>query len=384
MSVRVRIPMVSRDPEESHRVATPLELFFDLTFVVAVAQAANSLHHGLAEGHAANVLVGYPLVFFGLWWAWMNFTWFASAFDVDDAMYRAAVFVQMAGVLVYAAGVPRAMEHGDFGLGVTGYVIMRIGLLFHWLRAARSDPEHRPCCLRYAAGIAACQVYWIVLVAFLPHSWLVPGFVLGAALEVAVPVLAERVTATTWHPHHIAERYGLFTIIVLGESVLAATLAVQQAVDAGDSLRRPRDDRRGRPADRLRHVVDLLRPARRAGRRPRPAGHDRGRGRQLPVGLRPLPRVRQRGRRPAPASRWPSTRPRTTRRSPTPRRASRSPSRWPSTCWSSGSCTPATSGQAPCARSPAPSRRRLILLGSVLGEAVLTTGLVLAASWPCR
>ena len=79
-----------RSPAESHRTATPLELFFDLWFVVAVAQAANSLHHALADGHAADGVVGYPLVFFAIWWAWMNFTWFASAYDNDDVLYRLA------------------------------------------------------------------------------------------------------------------------------------------------------------------------------------------------------------------------------------------------------------------------------------------------------
>src|SRR3712207_575373 len=137
-SVRFRIPMSSRDPRQAHRVATPLELFFDLSFVVAIAQAASSLHHGLVDGHAGEVLVGYPLVFFGIWWAWMNFTWFASAYDTDDALYRLIVLVQIAGVLVLAAGVPRALEHHDFGIAVLGYVIMRVGLLSHWLRAARA------------------------------------------------------------------------------------------------------------------------------------------------------------------------------------------------------------------------------------------------------
>ena len=155
--LRLRTTMSSRDPEEAHRASTPLELFFDLTFVVAIAQAANSLHHGLVEGHAQNVLVGYPLVFFGIWWAWMNFTWFASAYDTDDVLYRLAVLVQISGVLVYAAGVPRAMEHQDFTVGVLGYVIMRVGLIAQWLRAAHSDPAHRACCLRYAAGSSSAS-----------------------------------------------------------------------------------------------------------------------------------------------------------------------------------------------------------------------------------
>jgi low temperature requirement protein LtrA len=71
-------PMAARSPHEAHRVATPLELFFDLVFVVAIAQAAGGLHHAIAEGHVGDGIVGYLMVFFAIWWAWMNFTWFAS------------------------------------------------------------------------------------------------------------------------------------------------------------------------------------------------------------------------------------------------------------------------------------------------------------------
>jgi low temperature requirement protein LtrA len=71
--------MVSRFRDEEHRAATPLELFFDLCFVVAVAQAAEDLHHYLSEDHLGHAIVSYLMVFFAIWWAWMNFTWFASA-----------------------------------------------------------------------------------------------------------------------------------------------------------------------------------------------------------------------------------------------------------------------------------------------------------------
>src|SRR5262245_3341671 len=98
-----------RDPHEEHRASTPLELFVDLCFVVAVAQAAAQLHHALAEDHVSQALVAYPTTFFAIWWAWMNFTWFASAFDNEDrtVVYRLAVFVQIAGILILAAGIPR-------------------------------------------------------------------------------------------------------------------------------------------------------------------------------------------------------------------------------------------------------------------------------------
>ncbi|MGH9139289.1 MAG: low temperature requirement protein A, partial [Acidimicrobiales bacterium] len=235
MTTAWRVRMRPRDTHDEHRAATPLELFFDLTFVVAIAQAASRLHHGLAEVHIADSLSTYPLVFFAVWWAWMNFTWFASAYDTDDGPYRVAVFVQMAGVLILAAGVPRAFDERDFTVVVAGYVVMRLALVAQWLRAAAGHPDGRTCALRYATGIFVCQIGWIVLLAAEGSVWAV-GFALLAAAELLVPVWAERAGATAWHARHIAERYGLFTIIVLGESVLAATLAVQQAVDVGDSL----------------------------------------------------------------------------------------------------------------------------------------------------
>ena len=236
MAVRLLTTMASRDPDEPHRAATPLELFFDLTFVVAVAQASSTMHHLLVEGHAGDALVAFPMVFFAIWWAWMNFTWFASAYDPDDAAYRVTVFVQMAGVLVFAAGVPRFLEALDPSVAVAGYVVMRTGAVVQWLRAAAQDPAGRSCALRYAAGVASCQVGWIALLAA-PDGWWVPGFVVLAALELAVPAWAERDTPTSWHPGHIGERYGLFTILVLGESVLSATVAMEAALEAGGAFR---------------------------------------------------------------------------------------------------------------------------------------------------
>lgn len=233
--VRLRGSMTARSPHEAHRTATPLELFFDLVFVVAIAQAANGLHHAIAEAHAFEGLIGYLMVFFAIWWAWMNFTWFASAYDCDDVAYRLAVFVQIAGALILAAGVANMFEtRGPNGAVVAGYVVMRLAAVTQWLRAAASDPERRVTARRYAIGISALQMAWIAM-PFLPQLS-GPGFVILAGLEIAVPVWAESAARTTWHPHHIAERYGLLTLIVLGESILAATLAVQSALASGERL----------------------------------------------------------------------------------------------------------------------------------------------------
>src|SRR5437763_13313863 len=141
--------MVSRDRHEPHRTATPLELFFDLCFVVAVAQAGQRLVTGLAEGHTGSSVTGYLYVFFGIWWAWMNFSWFASAYDTDDVPYRLLVFVQMLGALVLAAGVPAATGGFDYRAVTIGYVLMRVAMVVQWLRAARGDTGHASTALRY-------------------------------------------------------------------------------------------------------------------------------------------------------------------------------------------------------------------------------------------
>ncbi|MER5321571.1 low temperature requirement protein A [Streptosporangium roseum] len=229
--------MSARPIDEPHRASSPLELLFDLTFVVAVAAVTAQLAHGIADGHGLAGLVPFLQVFFAIWWAWMNFTWFASSYDTDDVAYRLLTMVQMAGVLVLAAGVPAAAGHADYGVVTLGYLIMRIGLVAQWLRAALEDPASRRTALRYAAGITIVQMGWVLRLflaeaGVLPSSSQLPLFACLVVLELAVPRWAERVRATNWHPHHIAERYGLFTIILLGESVLAASRGVERGLEA--------------------------------------------------------------------------------------------------------------------------------------------------------
>jgi low temperature requirement protein LtrA len=226
-----RVRMRGRDAGEDHRASTPLELLFDLVFVVAIASLVLQLAHGIAEGHLEQV-VPFLFVFFAIWWAWMNFTWFASAYDTDDGLYRILTLVQMAGVLILGAGVPTAFDHGDFAGVTVGYVVMRAGLVALWIRASIDHPEGRTTALRYAVGVAVVQVGWVSRL-LVPEDLLVPSFIVLALADLAVPLWAERTGMTPWHPRHIAERYGLFTIILLGEGVLAAMNAVQNALTEG-------------------------------------------------------------------------------------------------------------------------------------------------------
>lgn len=226
-------PMSARSPLERHRAATPLELFFDLVFVVAVAQVAAGLHHALAEGHIGDGLAAYGMVFFLIWWAWMQWTWFATSFDNDDVAYRVSTFVTMFGVLVLAAGVSEVFEKGDFRTCTIGYVIMRLAAVSQWLRAGFADRQHRRDPLGIAIGVVVFQAGWIGRLWLTGAPSTVAFFVLAAA-EVALPIVIGRTGSAPWHLHHIIERYSLFTIIVLGESVLAATLAVREGMTRGE------------------------------------------------------------------------------------------------------------------------------------------------------
>ncbi|MGW7261964.1 low temperature requirement protein A [Streptomyces sp. NPDC054842] len=228
--------MTARGRDEAHRVATPLELFFDLCFVVAVAQAGAQLVHAVAEGHAGEGILNYAMIFFAIWWAWMNFTWFASAYDNDDVLYRVVTLIQIAGALVLAAGVSKAFADHDFLLVWLGYAIIRFGMIAQWLRAARAcEGRERTTALRYAGGVLLCQIGWLGLLV-LPEPARPWVFLVMAVVEMAVPLYAEKDAATPWHPRHISERYGLFTIIVLGETIAAATVAVKSAVDEHEAL----------------------------------------------------------------------------------------------------------------------------------------------------
>jgi low temperature requirement protein LtrA len=228
--------MVSRDGSERHRVASPLELLFDLVFVVAVSQASSNLHHLLSDDYVGQGVLTYLMVFFAVWWAWMNFTWFASAFDTDDWLYRVLTIVQMGGVLVLAAGVHAAMVEFDFLIVTWGYVIMRLAMVAQWVRAAISDPGERATAVRFAVGIGIVQVLWIVRIYAFDEQWQFWTFFVLMAAELAVPVWAELRGRTHWHPHHIAERYGLFTLLLLGESLLASANAIIDALGEGEHV----------------------------------------------------------------------------------------------------------------------------------------------------
>lgn len=232
--------MGGRDPHESHRAATPLELLFDLTFVIAFGVGASQFAHAVAEAHVVTGLIGFGFATFAICWAWINFTWFASAYDTDDWIFRLTTMVQMFGVLVFALGIPRmyaSIEHGahlDNSIMVLGYVIMRVAMVFQWLRAAKQDSVRRSACLTYAKWVSIAQIGWVILI-FLDFSIGVTFLMTTAftLVELLGPWLAERKDGgTPWHAHHIAERYALIVIIALGEGVVGTVASLSAVIES--------------------------------------------------------------------------------------------------------------------------------------------------------
>lgn len=230
--------MTGRDPHEDGRAATPLELLFDLTFVIAFGVSASEFAHLLAANHVGAGLAGFAFCTFAVSWAWINFSWFASAYDTDDWVYRLTTMLQMVGVIILAMGIPPVYssieegEHVDNRVLVAGYVVMRIAMVFQWLRAAKQDPQRRRACLSYATAIVVTQIGWIAAIfvhTTVPQTMAL--FVVLIVIETSGPWIAERrMGGTPWHAHHIAERYSLVVIIALGEGVVGTVASLTAVV----------------------------------------------------------------------------------------------------------------------------------------------------------
>jgi low temperature requirement protein LtrA len=237
-----RVRMTGRDPGERGRVSTPLELLFDLTFVVAVGTAADQFAETLAAGHAGSAVAAFAVAMFAISVAWIGFTWFASAFGTDDWLDRALTMVQMIGVVVFSLGLPamfhsvREGDHFEMRVIVLGYVVMRVALLSQWWRAARESPWHRDVGMANIRWTALLQLGWVTLAfTHLTFAATFAAFAVLGVLEMALPRLAQGGAGDTpWHPHHVAERYSLFAIIVLGEGVVGTVASSGELLGGAD------------------------------------------------------------------------------------------------------------------------------------------------------
>ena len=218
-----RRPPRLRAFDVGERHATWLELFFDLCFVAAVAALAADLHHDPTAAGGAR----FAGLFVPVWWAWMGFTWYATAFDTDDVPFRLAMLAAMLAVIGLAAGVG-GVAAGQAGF-VLAYAAMTVILAGLYLRAWRAARVLRPYCARYGLSNLLGAAVWLVSL-LVPPPARYAVWALAMLVLMAGPVLAVRSYAgQAYDSGHIPERYGLFTLIVLGESVVAVSAGAAEA-----------------------------------------------------------------------------------------------------------------------------------------------------------
>jgi low temperature requirement protein LtrA len=206
---------------------TPLELFFDLVFVLAITQctalmSATPTWEGLARG---------TLVLGVLWWSWVGYAWLTSALDPEEGAVRLFMFAAMAGLLVVSLCVPEAFD-SEAALFVAAYAVVRAAHIGLFLIASRDDPALR----RSVVGLAVSTAVGVgLLAAAVPLDGVAQGvlWLLAIVLDVSGPLVFG---SDGWRimPAHFAERHGLILIIALGESIVAIGVGAGTAVDAGD------------------------------------------------------------------------------------------------------------------------------------------------------
>ena len=210
-----------REFDEEARAATWLELFFDLCFVAAVAALAQGLH----ADPTLRGLWHFAALFVPVWWAWMQFTWFATAWDNDDLVHRLGMLTAMLIVIVLAAGIPRVYEGND-RLFVFAFAGMQAVLVLMFARVLPHAGDARGFARTYLTGDAIGGLVMLssMLVEAPARYWV---WALALLVLMATPVFAVRAyEGQAFDARHVPERYGLFTIIVLGESVIAVAASL--------------------------------------------------------------------------------------------------------------------------------------------------------------
>jgi low temperature requirement protein LtrA len=224
-SPRLRI---GEENEGEHRSATWLEHFYDLVYVVAVSQLA----HNLSENVSLTGFLGFVVLFLPIWWSWIGTTLYANRFDSDEIAHRLLMGVQMLAIAALAVNVPHGLGESSDGFALA-YAAARTILVIKYLWAGWHISQARGLTTHYARGFAIAASLWLIS-AFVPMPWRFVLWGIGLAIDFATPLTATRLqTGLMPHLQHLPERFGLFTIFVLGEAIIAVVSGVAEQ-DWGD------------------------------------------------------------------------------------------------------------------------------------------------------
>lgn len=207
------------------RHATWLELFFDLVFVLAIAELAHYLHDHLT----VTGFLGFVFLFLPVWLVWSNYTYYADLFDIDSPLYRIAMLTAMLLSVALAVTIPDALGRGSTEFAVA-YLALRILLVGLYAWAWLHSSEVRPVVGRHVMGFSAGIVVWSISL-LAPESIRFWIWGIGLLVEFATPVFAQLVglRGGPVQVSHLPERFGLFTIVVLGESIVVTGVGVRDS-----------------------------------------------------------------------------------------------------------------------------------------------------------
>jgi low temperature requirement protein LtrA len=198
------------------------ELFYDLVFVAAVAQVGTAL----ARDYSAAGLGRYAFMLAVIWWAWNGYAMYATRFAAEDRLQKALAGLQMVAVIFMAANAEGALDSISTAGFLAAYAVMRLVLALQYVRAL-SIPAARPLAFESALGIGVAALVWLTS-ALAPASWRYVLWAVASSVDVGTAVRTSRfVRLLPPNAHHLPERFGLFTLILLGESIIALMKGIQ-------------------------------------------------------------------------------------------------------------------------------------------------------------
>jgi low temperature requirement protein LtrA len=208
---------------EEERHATWMELFYDLLFVAVVAQLSLQLSHDLS----LFGILRFVLLFIPVWWAWIGQAFYATRFDTDDLGHRLFIIAQMFVVAAMAVTVHQGLSQGSAGFALS-YAVVRFILVGEYIGADVFVPAARKIIRRYEIGFGSAAAIWLVSVFFPPpYRFILWG--IGMLVDFGTPLTAGKLHAQVApHAIHLPERFGLFTLIVLGESITGVVSGLTQ------------------------------------------------------------------------------------------------------------------------------------------------------------
>lgn len=208
---------------EEKRHATWLELFYDLVYAVVLAALAKNLNRDVS----LSSFFRFAILFVPVWWSWIGAAFYATRFDTDDIGHRLLTAVQMVAVAALAVNVHHGLGESSAGFALS-YAAVRAVQVVEYLRAERYVAAARPLITRYKRGFAIAAAIWLVS-AFVPAPVRFVLWALGLTVDFATPISAGQLhSQLAPDTSHLPERFGLFTLIVLGEVIAAVVDGVTE------------------------------------------------------------------------------------------------------------------------------------------------------------